>query len=422
MAAQHDLLQAAQARQLHLEKELDVRNQALFRATLAAAEARGARLELLTRMGHDLRAPLTAIMGYADLVAHRGGGGSPMSAMDRSSRKMLAQIDGFLDAAYGSVLTEPLKPQPVYLRAFLSDVAARAMMAAQQGGNRFNCRLDKALPDVVVIDARRMRQVLEHLLANAARFTSSGQIELRVDFLPPEDASGDTPVPCVFTVRDTGPGMPQEQATTLFEPWRRLASGPNAVCPGLGLVVTCQWVTRMGGRIEVLTAPGQGTAMRVIVPLRQSSEQAIAVGDLASAEDAAQPLQGAGRLLWIVDDSPAVRDLLCRQLECQGFALFCLPCGHDAVNAMGQPAQQVPDLILTDLKMPGADGWAVLARAQAVWPEVPVVLMTSAPELVPADGHGFSAVLAKPLNMALLHSTLGRLLDTGLILKIGAGA
>ncbi|NDP64166.1 hybrid sensor histidine kinase/response regulator [Polaromonas sp.] len=414
MTAQHALLQATQARQLHLEKELELRNQALLQATIAAAEATRARLELLTRMGHDLRAPLTAIMGYADLVAHREGRCfTPASGVERSARKMLALIDGFMDCARGSVLTEPLKPQPVYLHAFLANVAARAATAAKKNGNRFDCRVATALPDVVVVDARRLRQVLAHLLANAARFTSGGQIELLADLLPSTNASGDRLLPVVFTVRDTGPGMPQDQADTLFDPWQRLAAVPNPANPGhgLGLVVTYQWVLRMDGHIEVLTAPGQGTTVRVIVPLKPSSEQAMPVAHLTSGEDADQPLQGAGRLLWIVDDSAAIRSLLGNRLEFQGFTLLCLPCGQDAVSRMAQPAEQVPDLILTDLKMPGVDGWAVLACARATWPDVPVVLMTSAPELVPGDGHGFSAVLVKPLSMALLQRTLARLLD-----------
>jgi signal transduction histidine kinase len=274
LAAQHSLLRALQARQADLEKELLRRNQALLEASIVAAEAAHARLDLLTRMGHDLRAPLTAIMGYADLVAYSAGRAQPLgSGMERRSRKMLALIEGFMDRVHGSVASEPLKLQPVCLRAFLSAVAANAAHAAKKNGNRFDCRLAKELPDLVVLDARRLRQVLEHLLANAARFTSGGEIQLLADLLPSAGVSGDGRLTVVLTVRDSGPGLPKAQAATFLEPWRRPTAGLSPASPGLGLLVTHLWVLRLGGRIEVLTAPGQGTTVRVIIALKPSSAQ-----------------------------------------------------------------------------------------------------------------------------------------------------
>ena len=421
VAAQQALLQAAQARQLRLENELDLCNQALLEASIAAAEAACARRDLLTRMGHDLRAPLTTVMGYADLIAHRDGRWRPpLSGLQRSAKQMLALIDGLMACSHGSVQAEPLTPQPLYLADFLAAVAACAATAAKQNGNRFDYRAARELPDVVVADAKRLRQVLAHLLANAAAFTSGGEVELRVDCLA--GASADRPLSFVFTIRDTGPGMTQDQVRTIFEPWQALEFSPKAAFWGRGLAVTRQWVQRMGGHIEAVSGAGLGTVMRVTVPLKLASEQEISVGHLVSEAQAAQPLHGAGRFLWIVDDSPAICNLLGRHLERQGFTVLTLSCGQDAVDRIGPVAEPVPDLILTDLKMVGAGGRAVLARARATWPEVPVVLMTSAPELVAGDGHGFSAVLAKPLRMALLHRTLDRLLDISDTPQAGAGA
>lgn len=423
VAGQQALLQAAQARQLHLENALDLCNQALLDASIAAAEAACARRDLLTRMGHDLRAPLTTVMGYTDLIAHRDGRWRPpVSGLQRSAKQMLVLIDGLMACSHGSVQAEPLMPQPLYLAAFLAAVAASAATAAQQNGNRFDYQAARELPDVVVADAKRLRQVLAHLLANAAAFTSGGQVELRADCLA--GVSADRPLSFVFTLRDTGPGMTQEQVRILCEPGQALEFSPQAA--GLGLAVTRQWVERMGGRIEVVSGAGLGTVMRVTVPLKpaseQESEQEISVGHLVSEAQAVQPLHGAGRLLWIVDDSPAIRSLLGRHLERQGFTVLTLSCGQDALDRMRPVAEPVPDLILTDLKMAGAGGRAVLARARATWPEVPVVLMTSAPERVASDAHGFSAVLVKPLGMALLHRTLDRLLDSSARPPAGAGA
>ena len=423
VAAQQALLQAAEARQLRLENELDLCNQALLDASIAAAEAACARRDLLTRMGHDLRAPLTTVMGYADLIARSDGRWRPpVSGLQRNAKQMLVLIDGLMACSHGSVQAEPLMPQPLHLADFLAAVAACAATAAEQNGNRFDYQAARELPDVVVADAKRLRQVLAHLLANAAAFTSGGEVGLRVDCLA--GASVERPLSFVFTIRDTGPGMTQEQVRTLCAPWQVLEFSPQAAGRGLGLAVTQQWVERMGGHIEVVSGAGRGTVMRVTVPLKLASEQEISVGHLVSEAQAAQPLHGTGRFLWIVADSPAILSLLGRHLERQGFTVLVLSCGQDALDRMGPVAQPVPDLILTDLKMAGAGagGRAVLARARATWPEVPVVLMTSVPQRVAGDGHGFSAVLAKPLRMALLHRTLDRLLHISATPQAGAGA
>ena len=291
---QGDLLRAAQAEQSRLESILNLHNQALQQATVAAAEADGARTQLMTHISHDLRAPMNAIMGYADLIA-RGGGQSREQALNilRSSKNMLMQISGLIQSARGGAHAPTLHPQPLDVSAFLRRVARFASQAARRHDNRFCYHVAKALPDVVEVDAKRLRQVLEYLLTNAAEFTRSGCIELSVDYQAPDDPAKNEPLAFVFTVRDTGPGIQQKALAAVFDPVQMLDHICSPARQGLGLAVTHRWVLRMGGRLEETSQPGQGTAMHVFLPLMPSRKAAAPREPVRRDEGAPARFQGA---------------------------------------------------------------------------------------------------------------------------------
>ncbi len=121
-------------------------------------------------------------------------------------------------------------------------------------------------------------------------------------------------------------------------------------------------------------------------------------------------IRAEGRRLWLVDDSPAVRELLLAELSGLGFSVTALADGSAALERLGASQEPAPDLLLTDLRMPGLDGLALLRLARARWPDLPVLLLTSAPEVLADQDHGFSAVLDKPVSLAELRLTLARLL------------
>jgi len=121
-------------------------------------------------------------------------------------------------------------------------------------------------------------------------------------------------------------------------------------------------------------------------------------------------LSGGGRRIWLADDSRLVRELLATDLSDLGFEVKALTNGREALGCLRDPRAQAPDLLLTDLRMPGADGLTLLRSAQGRWPDLPVVLLTSAPEAVADLEHGFAAVLDKPVSRAELRRTLARLL------------
>lgn len=410
-AMQAEWLAAQQIEQERLSEAVRSRSAALRQAAVAADEAARAKGELLARVGHDLRAPLTAIMGYAGRLEEAEGALRQRAlAIGRSAREMLALINGLLEYARIGVQPDALLSQPLYLGAFLRSVAAQASELAARQGNRFEFRLEGDLPDVVTLDAKRLRQVLMQLLHNATEFTCQGRIELLVETRAAEQADPQALPQLIITVSDNGPGIAADQLPTLFQPFQRLGAGQSHQGVGLGLAIAHQWVVRMGGRLKAISAQGQGTTMRIWLPVEPSDEASIASRHLVRQDSRLPELRADGRRLWLVDDSPAVRELLLAELTGQGFSVTTLADGCEALEHLRAPQVQAPDLLLTDLNMPGADGLAVLRLARARWPDLPVLLLTSAPEVLAGKEHGFSAVLAKPVSLAELRLTLARLL------------
>jgi signal transduction histidine kinase len=410
-AMQAEWLTAQQIEQERLTQAVRSRSAALRQAAVAADEAARAKGELLARVGHDLRAPLTAIMGYAARLEEAEGAIRQRAlAIGRSAREMLVLINGLLEYARIGVQPDALLPQPLYLGAFLRSVAAQASELAARQGNRFEFRLEGDLPDVVTLDAKRLRQVLMQLLHNATEFTHQGRIELVVEARAAEQEAPETLPQLIITVRDDGPGIAADQLPTLFQPFQRLGAGQSHQGVGLGLAIAHQWVVRMGGSLKAISAQDRGTTMRIWLPVEPADEAAIAVRHLVRQDSRLPELRAEGRRLWLVDDSPAVRELLLAELTGQGFSVTALADGREALERLAAPQQQAPDLLLTDFRMPGGDGLAVLRLARARWPELPVLLLTSAPEVLAGKEHGFSAVLAKPVSLAELRLTLARLL------------
>lgn len=414
LAQQRALLQAQQAEHARLEAAIDSRTRALQGALIAADEASRAKSDFLARVSHDLRAPLTAILGYADLII--GSGGRPADhgrVIRRSAQHLLGLLNDLIAYARGGSGNNALQALPVYAASLLTSIAAEGEALARRNGNRFEYQLSGELPTVIEIDEKRLRQILINLLDNAAKFTRNGHIRFSVQC--PGEHPTSTAMPITFVVEDDGPGMSATELAHIFEPFHRLTSAENHEGLGLGLAISRQWVECMGGDIQAESTPGQGTRLQVSLAIKPASEDALPYPHQVCQEDRLPELDGSCLCVWVVEDSHEIRNLLCLELRSQGFTPVPIANGHDARSLLASPDTRPPDLVLTDLKMPFASGEDVLAGVRAKWPSLPVVLLTATPDAVlqPASAGAaaphrprFSAILSKPVSFLLLRQTL----------------
>jgi signal transduction histidine kinase/CheY-like chemotaxis protein len=399
--------------------ELRAREQQLVEARDAAEGANRAKSVFLASMSHELRTPLNAILGYAQILRRR-------PALDAESRRqletiqssgdhLLTMINDVLDLAKIEAGKVELAPQPLALSRLLAHLTEIFEPRAAQRGIAFSLRCETPLPESVLVDETRLRQVLYNLLGNALKFTERGHIELSVGVVPPAAApSTATPQPPVlpvrFAVTDTGIGIAPAEQAEIFRLFHQAASPAHAhQGAGLGLAISRRLVRLMGGEISVESAPGRGSRFAFTLPLAPVAASA------APAPAAPVPVgyRGPRRRLLIVDDEPVNRDVLRALLAPLGFELAEAGDGESAVAACAAPAP--PDLVLLDLRLRGLDGLAAARRIRALPGGDAVRLLAVSASVFPVDrteaiAAGCDEFEPKPFRVESLLATLGRLL------------
>ncbi len=376
---------------------------ALQKAKEAAEAANSAKSRYLVGLSHELRTPLNAVLGYAQ-VLERDAGLSPTRAnsvkvIRRSAEHLSGLIDGLLDISRIEAGRLELARNEIRLADFLDQLVEMVRFQAEAKGLEFRFTRPTRLPEVVVCDEKRLRQVLVNLLSNAIKFTDKGAVTLDVN-MRHEIAT--------FTVTDTGRGIPEGEIGLIFEPFERGRAAKGAPGLGLGLTISKMLATLMGGDIRVDSVPGEGSRFRVRMHLGVRSH---------AAAPAAIPLprwgyEGRRRTVMVVDDHAEHRDLVREVLEPLGFAVLE---AEDGPAALRLAAEIRPDLFLLDISMPGMDGWEVARRLRAGgFAEARIVILSAnVGETQPPSGEEapHDDALAKPFDLRRLFDILQVQLD-----------
>ena len=241
---------------------------ALIIAYDQALEASRAKSQLLARVSHELRTPLGGILGYAELLrdgqlgeigeAQKGAASSIL----QSTRHLTAMVNELLDEAQIQAKTTILKEKVFSPAALLEGAVSGLDIMAEKKGLGFLTYIDPNLPEYLLGDEQRLRQILINLTGNAIKFTEKGEVWVRLERHNPKQ--------WVLKVTDTGIGIPNEAQTSIFEPFQQ---GQNAITSenrgiGLGLAITKQLVELMGGRIRLDSQTGQGSRFSVLLPIK----------------------------------------------------------------------------------------------------------------------------------------------------------
>ena len=363
-----------------LMREIDAHRKtdlALQKAKDAAESANLAKTRYVTGISHELRTPLNSILGYAQiLLRETGGSGSTgkgggddtqkraLGTILRSGEHLLGLIDGLLDLARIEAGKLRLDPAPMPLRELLDDLAKMFEPQAARKGLQFRIETTGRLPDYVRVDAKRLRQVLINLLANAVKFTEQGEVVLRIDYRM-EVAR--------FEIADTGPGIAADDHARIFMPFERSASGRVIAEPGtgLGLSITRMLTSLMGGELTLESELGRGSTFR----LRLYLPEYLSVPTQTRSMRTVIGYEGPRLRVLLVDDDATQRHMLTGMLAPLGFDVDEAASGREALDCV---ARVRPDVVLLDINMDGMDGWET-ARRLREFDGAPIpVLMVSA--------------------------------------------
>ncbi len=413
----------------------DVTESQLARDTLEQAklEAERANLEksnFLSRMSHELRSPLNAILGFAQLMESDSPPPTPsqlqsLTQILKAGWHLLALINEVLDLAVIESGKVSLSTEPVSLEEVFAECAAMLDTAAQQRGITMTLPLfEQAL--YVSADRTRLKQVLINLLSNAIKYNRE-QGTVQVDVVEVElaevrgaaPASTESPQRTRVSVTDSGVGMSKENLALLFQPFNRLGQEVSGGVggTGIGLVVTERLVKLMGGSIAVTSNPGVGTVFSVELLSIAMPQLAFDSPEVAAegAEPEALSKEGPRHTLLYVEDNPAnmklVEQIIARRPDME------LLTAVNGVLGLELARRAQPTLILMDLNLPGISGVATmkLLREDPTTAHIPVVALSA--NASPRDielglEHGFFRYLTKPINIREFMDMLTAVLQT----------
>lgn len=346
----------------------DVTEKNLARRRLEEAKEKAeattrAKSEFLAMMSHDIRNPMNGVLGFIDLLQITSLDDEQreyVQTIKSSGEALLGLINEILDFSRiesGKIVLEKI---PFNIRELVRETVRLFQAVAIGKSLRLSCEIDGALPDIVTGDPLRFRQILQNLLGNALKFTSAGEVGLS---LTVEPVSG-TEVRIRGTVRDTGIGIHPDRLETLFQPF--VQANPNTAREfggsGLGLVISLRLSELMGGKIEVESILGSGSAFRfeVVMGVDKSHESRPAHGE--KTEEARNLAEKMPMRILIVDDEPRNCRLTVRLLGQHGYQAQFVDSGDEALRLL---REQAFDVIFLDIRMSGIDGLETVRQLRA---------------------------------------------------------
>jgi len=376
---------------------------ALQRAKEAAETANLAKSRYIVGVSHEIRSPLNAISGYAQLLERNPAVNLPdaVRVIRRSATHLSDLVNGLLDISRIENGTLRLERTRVNLVDLLNQIVDMFRLQAESKGIRFRHEWPSNLPSYIYVDEKRLRQILINLLSNAMKYCDAGEASLVVKW------RGQT---AEFIVSDTGVGIAAADIERIFEPFERVGKRGEIDRPGvgLGLTITKVLTTVLGGDIQVRSELGVGSTFTVKLLLSESAAPA----DSPTLEQRINGYLGPRRYILVTDDDPVHLDLLSEVLRPLGFDVAF---AHDGETCLELAQRRTPDLAIMDIAMPGMGGWKAARTLRDLYGDQLAILMVS------ANAHDFSRsrreddahddFLIKPFEIGDLIDRLQVLLD-----------
>ncbi len=364
-----------------------------------AEQASLAKTRFLATLAHEVRTPLTGVMGMSELLletplqeTQRGH----VHSLRQAGNHLLRLVNDALDLARIEAGKLELLSQDFDPRALVEETVALTRPLAEKRGLSFVAEVAPELPEALRGDPVRVRQILLNLLGNAVKFTERGGVALHVRMTETGQVR--------MQVSDTGPGLSEEQLQRLFRRFEQADGAQTAARyggSGLGLAICRELTAAMGGHIQVESVPGAGTRFTVELPLPPAAALAQAVAGSVSSAGATRALD-----ILLVEDDATVAEVVIGLLRIRGHRVVHAAHG---LAALGMVAGRGFDVALLDLDLPGLDGLSLARQLRVQGFRAPLLAITARADAdaeSQAQAAGFAGFLRKPLNGELLAGAI----------------
>lgn len=387
----------------------------LLEARRIAEEANRAKSEFLANMSHEIRTPMNAILGFGEILLdniQKQENRRYLKTIMSSGRTLLSLINDILDLSKIEAGHMEVAEEPLQLHTTLNEVIELFSGRAAERGLRLDLRLGEQVPETILLDDMRLRQILFNLLGNAVKFTHEGHVLLRATATPSEAIPG--LIDLRLQVEDSGIGIPESRLEQIFDSFYQVESTNTRRYEGtgLGLAITHKLVKLLGGTISVESSPDRGSTFTVLLPN-------IEVVNAYSGNNGLRDWNSEGLYfepssLLVVDDVRFNRDLVKSYLKDYDIVVYEAEDGKEGILMADQ---YQPDLVLMDLRMPEMNGYdaAELINQRSSTSHIPVLAFTASSmkhdeDLIDKIFHDY---LRKPISRSELLYALTRELPHG---------